>query len=342
MPDEKKFIFQNRDKALDRLDEIEIDLVVHPEDDQDQWNGDPAIIFSQSIAGVRHAGKIIKPVTGACLFTSTSKMGCGSFSLPAAPPSLDGSCPASNLPDNYTAHWALGEVDRRPMRRDDQICRKCYAVKNYFSYELNQLYQSARYEWIKTYTQDNAADDLAEALTEAVRAYNGNAKARAAKGESPDFFRIHDSGDLFHPSYWEAWKKVCEALPEIRFWCPTRMWLFPKWTALFQQGFPGNLTLRPSAYHFNDKAPLIGGMDNGSTGHYHGKKKGMDPVAEGIADWCCPAYAAEGACIGSIEPFQRVATHAQQEAVFRYLDSLRGEERRLTREGEGLPRLLAP
>ena len=37
-----------------------------------------------------------------------------------------------------------------------------------------------------------------------------------------DLFRVHDAGDLFSAKYINCWIRICEALPDIRFWFPTR------------------------------------------------------------------------------------------------------------------------
>jgi hypothetical protein len=83
---------------------------------------------------------------------------------------------------------------------------------------------------------------------------------RTAKPILP--LRIHSSGDFFSPAYAAAWIEVCNALPEVMFWAPTRTWAAAGWLEHWARLLPrlkhGNLALRPSAYHTGDAAPKIG------------------------------------------------------------------------------------
>jgi hypothetical protein len=91
------------------------------------------------------------------------------------------------------------------------------------------------------------------------------------------YFRVHDSGDLFSPAYTWAWVRIVQALPEIKFWFPTRSWrpltmakLSPAtriaWElALMALAAEDNVTVRPSALFFNAPAPRIPGLQAGST-----------------------------------------------------------------------------
>ena len=347
--------FKRRDVGIDKLENIELELVTNPKpgevmvdvrvkgemkkmDAWKKWQGDPYIFFSQPIE-VPVGGKL-RLIPGAPFFSQNAKMASLSFGIPAGPSSVNGACPASALPDTYKKHYALGDVDTRPMRWDEQICRKCYANKGNFTYELQQVYQTVRYEWILGMLEPgDTEEDLAQELTAAVETATKNVRKRESDGENPLFVRIHDSGDLFDLRYWRAWKKVCESLSDLSFWCPSRMWMLPAYTQEFQKGVPENLALRPSAYHFNEKAPVIEGLAAGSTSNYWETKKGglkVDPIKSGIADWPCPAYAeVEGkkgdSCRGAIGRVSRVWTGAELDMLNQLKNSMSQEELELTK-----------
>lgn len=281
----KTFVFKNRQAVLDKLDGVDLRMEIHPQGKEDDWSGDPAITFGGKSITVRHGGKPVSLI-GVCLITSTSKMGTGSLSIPAGPVALGGTCPASKLPAEALGEGAL----------EDQICRKCYALKNNYAYELPQMYQAARWEWIKRSIVVLGEKGTARVLADAIKAYYANVKARRRGGEHPAYFRVHDSGDMSTREYWNVWTRVVELCDGIRFWIPTRMPWIPAWSQVMSEFKHKRLTLRPSGYHFNEPAPEISWMSAGTTAHY----ADFDPMAEGMADFICPAYAAEGACVNAI------------------------------------------
>lgn len=333
--DSKRFVFRNRESVRKKIAKVGIRLDLHPEGKHNRWNGDPALIFSSPVKDIRFSGKFLT-MLGANLFTTTSKMGAGSLSLPAGPRALNGTCAASKLPEVSQELW------------QDQICRKCYALKNNFSYELPQLYQATRYEWIRVSIEENGVEETANVLAKAVLAYNGNLEARKAVGENPAFFRVHDSGDLWSEEYWEVWQGVFDRCKRIRFWIPTRIHWIDGWRPLLGSFRRKNLVMRPSAYHFNDPAPKVKGLAAGSTGHY---PDWGDPMENGIADFICPAYASEGACVNAIRMAQGIyrglrpgylenPRHGQPYVTTRmkammdeYRRGLTPEERRITDDG---------
>jgi hypothetical protein len=97
-------------------------------------------------------------------------------------------------------------------------------------------------------------------------------------------FRIHDSGDFFSPAYVRAWFAVCQQLPEVKFWAPTRAWQLPVSTVsdnglkafrvlteadslmaeLLKLASLPNVTIRPSALNFEDAPPVVAGLHAGS------------------------------------------------------------------------------
>lgn len=96
------------------------------------------------------------------------------------------------------------------------------------------------------------------------------ARASAGAGQRAGaYFRIHDAGDFFAPRYVRMWAAVCQMLPSIRFWGPTRSWRFaerPIWGEAFAEinALP-NVAISPSALRVGDPAPVVPGFARGST-----------------------------------------------------------------------------
>jgi hypothetical protein len=110
-----------------------------------------------------------------------------------------------------------------------------------------------------------------------------------------EYFRVHDSGDMFSSRYAEAWLEVCIRLPHVRFWIPTRAWQQPSGplavfdpllNTLRKLAQLPNVTVRPSALNFGDYAPVVSGLHAGSTA-------AMPDVFRARQ---CPAYAQGGQC----------------------------------------------
>jgi hypothetical protein len=110
-----------------------------------------------------------------------------------------------------------------------------------------------------------------------------------------EYFRVHDSGDMFNVSYAQCWLEVCKSLPAVKFWIPTRAWqqpagplpMFdPMLNALRALASLPNATVRPSALNFGDYAPVVPGLHAGSAA-------AMPDVFRARQ---CPAYAQGGHC----------------------------------------------
>jgi len=224
-------------------------------------------------------------------FTQTSKMSCFSWSIPAGPTTLHGTCPAS-VPRDIPARSPESGVQAaltKPERAGGFICGECYAGKNRYLYGSIQKAQMLRLSWIER------AMDSGTFVTEMYQALAMTFNAPVGSLElveiDPHFFRIHDSGDFYHPEYYAAWAEVCAMASAIRFWAPTRMWVFPEWRTLMTQtiGIPDNLALRPSALWFNTPTPRIRGFAAGSGA-------GREANA-----WDCPAWGT-GSCGSSEGP----------------------------------------
>jgi hypothetical protein len=131
--------------------------------------------------------------------------------------------------------------------------------------------QQRRFDWVRDCLKTAEGTDafvstMATAITDAGNVY----------------FRGHDSGDFFSPAYVRAWIRICRALPDVRFWFPTRTWRVlgmrnlsdatrSSWALALSElaGLP-NVRLRPSALFFNAPAPRVAGFSAGTTARDEG------------------------------------------------------------------------
>lgn len=248
------------------------------------------------------------------VISETTKMGCYSFNLPAGPTPLGGTCPGSG-PGFLFLTPAEQVQQRRKMiapievKERDWLCSGCYALKNSYGNPSQIMYQAMRYmmtlEWLN---QGTFVENMVRAIQQAGQTSTQRRKKLPPSLRwtvpDPKFFRIHDSGDFFNAKYARAWFDVCKALPDVKFWAPTRMWSMATsdvGRTVFTSGVPANLALRPSGLHFGESAPrvdnpgtreasvggaalrlslVIPGLSSGS-----GSGKAVPPGA-----WRCPAY----------------------------------------------------
>ena len=306
----------NRDEAYLMLQGHSIDLVAKPgkdpslklsselrfsymtEADIDPKTKMPRIIRKAGgVAKVHHAHLDEFALTQPMFFTKTSKMSASSWSIPAGPPSIGGSCASAELFKSAGAYQVAlrqGDVEQRPVAKVDWICQYCYAGKSNYMHRTSQYSQTARWIWLSGMIQNAGLEQTIQLMAGALRVHLGNTKEREKGGENPKFFRIHDSGDFtLSPNTYLMWVGVAKELKSdgVSFWAPTRMWTFPKFNELVRANpVPANMSLRPSALHFEDVAPAIDGFDAGSTAH----DIKNDPVTGGKADWICPAYQHDG------------------------------------------------
>lgn len=160
---------------------------------------------------------------------------------------------------------------------------RCYAQKGQYGNPIVQNAQNVRWEWVRECAADKEGeavflDTMVSALTWATR------KER--------YFRIHDSGDFFSPIYVRMWATVMRALPDVRFWAPTRSWhtnggtrpanliILAQLQTLVRDC--ANVTIRPSALLIEEDAPRVAGLSAGS-----GVKS---------TDYTCPASSQGNAC----------------------------------------------
>lgn len=225
------------------------------------------------------------PVVKASLFTWTSKMSCPSFGLAAGPGRFMGTCKAASeeVVERDGGYLDFAEpLSGRP-EGEDYICDLCYAGKNnYLTFPSTAIAQVIRRIWVDQAISEGA---FVEEMKSAILALEHPKAIELldAKKVSRKFFRIHDSGDFVTTSYYRAWVRVCQDLRGmVKFWAPTRLWVFRKWREVFEKyPAPSNLALRPSALTLFSPPPQIPGLDSGSTS----AKQDM-----GDSIWDCPAY----------------------------------------------------
>lgn len=176
------------------------------------------------------------PGTSVRLLTQTSKMPGPSWSLPAHK-----ACPRAN----------------------GTICDSCYAAKGCYQYSTTRNAQNVRFRW--TVESLRTAEGLFSWIDTMVA---------AIQETGCEYFRVHDSGDMFSARYAQAWLEVCLRLPHVKFWIPTRAWqqpagplpvFDPLLNTLRQLAALPNVTVRPSALNFGDLAPAVAGLHAGST-----------------------------------------------------------------------------
>jgi hypothetical protein len=174
----------------------------------------------------------IVPGTTTTLLSATTKMPSPSWSLPAGR-----ACPA--------AKYGPGT-----------ICGSCYAKKNMYRQSSVQKAQQRRFDWsVSCMRTERGQEIFVETMVNAIRGL--------------EYFRVHDAGDLFNPAYVRCWARIARALPDTRFWIPTRIWQFadrPLWAPAIDELLScSNVTLRPSALRFEDPAPMLDGWAAGTT-----------------------------------------------------------------------------
>jgi len=203
--------------------------------------------------------KHIVPGTTTALLSSPSKMPGYSFGLPA-----HRACPRAN----------------------GTICDGCYASRGAYSWSNVARAYEARFTWVRECMK--TSEGRAEFMRVMVR------EIAWATRQQP-YFRIHDSGDFFSPTYVACWLEIARALPDVRFWAPTRAYQQPTRAGFVILGQDDailgtlramaalpNVTIRPSALNFGDDAPVVDGLAAGST-------------ADG-AGFQCPAPSQENQC----------------------------------------------
>jgi len=174
-----------------------------------------------------------------------SKMPCFGFSIPAS-------------------HCITG---RKLRAIKGTICQVCYALKGNYTFPKVQAALEKRYV------------ALTSPLWVAAMTFLINAR------EKSGYFRFHDSGDLQSVSHFENIVAVCNNLPHIKFWLPTRE--FGIVGDFLRAGgvIPENLTVRYSALKIDGPLPI-----------HAAKNHGVQVSGASKENFNCPASFQENKC----------------------------------------------
>ena len=146
---------------------------------------------------------------------------CGTLSQPSKMPCYGYSLPASRC--------KIGSLLRAKSK--DSTCADCYALKGRYVFPNVQIALEKRYNCL---TKD--LERWKSALCELIR-----------RREKSGYFRFHDSGDIQSAAHLNAIFDICEELPQIKFWLPTREFSIVNKVCAYRMR-PSNLTIRLSAY----------------------------------------------------------------------------------------------
>ena len=206
------------------------------------------------------------------LLSSPQKMPCNSFNIPAML-----YCPAAKL--------IINAAKKAGKAIDDLICSHCYALKGSYLFSNVKKALQAKADLITKSLREDNGDTFVETMVSQITAkYYKNGEKKSLKNCNTDLFRVHDSGDLFSKKYIECWIRICQALPDIRFWFPTREYVrIDQLPHLRKLAELPNAIVRPSALKVDEPAPKIAGLDGG-TSVYTSEEK-----AKADGHMVCPA-----------------------------------------------------
>jgi len=274
----------------------------------------PYLVPGQPLEGVYRTGTTFA-INKASLFTNTSKMPGPSFAIAAGPPAFGGTCPASALGEDVArsqrsiterihskgdTSFTFKQGRRLPVLGGAEpakgkltpgvavsydgdatfVCRSCYALDGNYRYPSKQVNDLMHTAWTRYELAQGGPARLGTALAFAIQHVN----LTRPEGFQP-YFRIHDAGDFYSAEYLEAWVACASMMTHMRFWAPTRQWVFTKWLPLLRsaeervRAAGGWLVIRPSVLRIGDPVPMIAGLSAGSG------VSAEDPCA-----WVCPVY----------------------------------------------------
>ena len=169
---------------------------------------------------------------------------------------------------------------------EDSICNECYARKGFYIFKNVSEALQGRADFVVLSLRENDGDRFVEEISNQIQLkyFDKHGNKKKLKNIDTNLFRVHDSGDLFSVPYINAWKRICENFPTIRFWFPTREYVREsQMKALKDLASLKNVCLKPSALKLNEKAPIVHGLDAG-TAVYENKED-----AENDGHYVCPA-----------------------------------------------------
>lgn len=145
-------------------------------------------------------------------------------------------------------------------------CHNCYALKGRYSFP-------------------NVQNALTKRLNSLGNPLWVEAIVTMIKSSKTKYFRWHDSGDIQSTEHLQKIVSVCQQLPKVKFWLPTREYDYVR-RYMESNSIPKNLTIRLSA-HVVDRDPPSGFGLPTSTVH----TKGSNIVGEE-----CRAYTRDNKC----------------------------------------------
>ena len=153
------------------------------------------------------------------------------------------------------------------------VCHKCYALKGMYVFPVVRKAQYNRLQIL------NKSMVLWEARMISLL------RAKYARKIGDDrVFRWHDSGDLQSPKHLASIVRIAKALPDIRFWLPTReRAMVTDYLAAEPKGFPANLVVRISAAMVGQ---ATGPLPKGTVGSTVGAGIGYSCPAKGQGNEC--------------------------------------------------------
>jgi hypothetical protein len=167
---------------------------------------------------------------------------------------------------SYGISATLCKVGSKLAKIKGSVCNGCYALKANYAYESVKKAHANRVEALQN-------PQWADAM---IKLIGSQSKEK--------YFRFHDSGDLQNLQHLFDIVRIAEALPEIKFWLPTKeKGLINQYMRSFGD-FPANLCVRVSAAMVDGKAPA--GFDNTSTVFDKGSAIGSE----------CEAYKNQNKC----------------------------------------------
>lgn len=262
------------------------------------------------------------------LLTNTSKMGCFSWNLPAAPEAQGGTCPGAQLafyigPDgkdradlaeaiersrSHAAQQLRAEVPNAREAVERFVCNGCYAMKGAYGNPTMVTLMEWRRMWLVDWAM--ARNLFIPTMIGAIKASQlvsrkqlrraGADPFALAESTNPRFFRIHDAGDFMNEEYLDSWLEICAKLPDVNFWAPSRIWAHAHMATVLEDRaargkIPKNLSIRPSGLFFDSPSPNIPGVSGGASSNTvsfstrRGKIK-TDVKGASPEAWVCPAY----------------------------------------------------
>lgn len=181
--------------------------------------------------------------------SSPGKMPCHSYGLPAA------EC----------------NVGSKLQKQEGTVCSDCYALKG--SYRMYPEVIPAQYRRLASLANPQWADAMVTLIGWTSR--------------TSRVFRWHDSGDLQSVAHLELIAEVCDRLPWVRFWMPTRERGVVREYKQTVGPLPANLVVRESA-------ALVGYVPRAFPDRF---SSGVAVHGTDIGDaHACPAYKQDGEC----------------------------------------------